>query len=105
MSLNDAIAVGFLAVSLLSLTVHSWALHKLRAGGVRGDFYRTVRARVGCAVLYCLVGANALWLHFVPLTASFATYAVIQLTWMHNSRIDVRHGRNPPRQPKHLHPR
>jgi hypothetical protein len=101
MSLADAIAVAFLSVSLLSLAVQSWALHKLRVGGIRGDFYRTVWCRVGCAVLYVLVGANALWLHLVTLQTSFVAYFLIQVTWIANSRLDVRHGHNPPHQPKH----
>lgn len=101
MSLADAIADAFLAVSLLSLAVQAWALHKLRVARIRGDFYRTAWCRVGCAVIYVLVGINALWFTWKTLQTSFIAFAVTQVTWQANAWLDVRHGRQPPHQPKH----
>lgn len=101
MSLAEAIAVAFLAVSGLSLIVQAWALHKLRVGRIRGGVFRTAWCRVGCAVVYVLVGVNALWEHWATLQVSLFAFLITQATWQVNAVIDVRHGYKPPHLPKH----
>jgi hypothetical protein len=101
MTLAEAIAIAFLAVSGISLLVQSWALHKLRVGRIRGGVYRTAWCRVWCAVLYVLVGTNALTLHLITLQTTFIAFALTQATWQANAWLDVRRGHHPPHIARH----
>lgn len=101
MSLDEAIAVAFLAVSVLSLAVQSWGLHRLRVGQVRGGVFRTVWFRVVCAVIYVLVGVNALWEHWVTLQVSLFAFFITQGIWVTNTVVDILHSHKPPHRPKH----
>ena len=101
MTLTQAISVAFLTVSLLSLAIQSWALHRLRIEHIRGGVFRTVWFRVICAVLYVLVGVNALWEHWVTLQISLLAFFITQAIWVTNTVVDVKHGRRPPYHPRH----
>lgn len=99
MSLAEAIAVAFLSVSVLSLGVQAWALHRLRMARIRGGVFRTAWCRVGCSVVYVLVGVNALWGHLATLQVSLFAFLITQGTWQINAVLDV-HSR-PPYKPRH----
>ncbi len=93
MSALNVISAAFLAISCLSLGVQVWALAHLlngRRGLVRTGLLRTSVCRVGCAVLYVVVGLNAWWFQWsVPIT-TFTVFALIQATWQANALADVR---------------
>ena len=98
MNAEQAITVAYLTVSVVSLLIQGWAMHRLRVDKAGRGLKRTVACRVGCSVLYVGVGVNALVWHWAVLQVTFAVYAATAVTWWVNSRMDVRRGR--PARPK-----
>lgn len=98
MTAQQIIILAYLAVSVASLVIHSWAMHRLRVDKAGRGLKRTVACRVGCSVLYVFVGSNALAVHWAVYDVTFAAYAATAVTWWVNSRQDVRRGR--PKKPR-----
>lgn len=93
MTVEQAITVSFLAVSLLSFGVQAWAFHRLNKHGQRDGTWRTAVCRVGCAVIYIVVGANAFVGHWATLQVTFVAFCITQATWQANAWLDVRQTR------------
>lgn len=101
MTAEQVVAWSFLAVSAFGLSVQLWALSRLwRARQVRG-LARTSACRAGCAVLYVLVGINALDFQWAVLQVTFVSFCVTQATWQINAWLDVRLEHSHHRRPRH----
>lgn len=97
MTSEQYIADAFLVVSVMSLLVQAWALHGLHRRRVRSGVWRTAMCRVGCAVIYVGVGANALVWHWATLQVTFVAFVITQLTWQANAWLDVHKAEKPAR--------
>lgn len=97
MSAEQAIKWGFLFVSLLGSAVQAWALTRLWRTPHHAGLARTSVCRVGCAVIYVLVGINALAVHWLVSDVAFLAFSVTQATWSINAMFDVRLGTYQPR--------
>jgi hypothetical protein len=92
MTLERFITVSFFVVSLVGLVVQAWALGRLWRADSRSGLWRTSACRVGCAVLYVLVGINAWALRWAVLQVTFVAFCLTQGTWQINAWLDVRLG-------------
>lgn len=90
MTAEDAITFAYLAVSALSLLVQARHLYRMRRARAGHGLARTAWCRVGCTVLYVLVGVNALAGHWAVIQCTFAVYATTAVTWWVNSILDDR---------------
>lgn len=98
-TVEEAVTVAFLVVSLLGFGVQGWALTRLwRTEHVPG-LVRTSACRVACSVLYVLVGLNAWCGHWAVLQVTFVAFCLTQATWQINAWMDVRLGRRRPLEP------
>lgn len=95
MTAEEAITFAYLAVSGLSLLVQARHLHRMREAKAGHGLTRTAWCRVGCSVLYVLVGVNALAVHWAVIQTTFAVYATTAVTWWINSILDDRLTRPP----------
>lgn len=102
MTAEDAITFAYLAVSALSLLVQARHLYRMRRARAGHGLARTAWCRVGCTVLYVLVGVNALAVGWAVIQSTFAVYATTAVTWWINSLLDDRLTR--PRRRRHRRP-
>lgn len=105
MTVQDAITVAFLVVSLVGLVVQVWALTRLWRTEPGPGLVRTSACRVACAVLYIVVGLNAWCPQWAVLQVTFVAFCLTQATWQINAVLDVRLGcrRRPRARPAHAY--
>lgn len=92
MSAEQTIKWAFLFVSLLGFTVQAWALTRLWRTPHHAGLARTSVCRVACAVIYIVVGINALAVHWAVSQVAFLAFSLTQATWLINAALDVRLG-------------
>ncbi len=91
MSIKDLIAWAFLTISIIGFTVQTWALrHIIGNGARRPGLVRTAGCRVAAAVLYLIIGINAVTWQWATLQVAFAGFFTTQATWQINALMDVR---------------
>ncbi|MDQ2739694.1 MAG: hypothetical protein M3Y35_13995 [Actinomycetota bacterium] len=90
MSIKDLIADAFLAISVVGFIVQTWALGHIRRGTQRPGLVRTAGCRVAAAVLYLIIGVNAVTWQWATLQVAFAGFFITQATWQINALMDVR---------------
>lgn len=89
MTADPFISWAFLLVSLVGVTAQGWALRRLWHAS-RVGLTRTAVCRVGCAVLYVMVGVNAAGIRWLVPDVSLAVFAVTVSVWIVNGWLDVR---------------
>lgn len=90
MSIEDLIAYAFLVISMAGFVVQTWALGHIRHGNNRPGLVRTAACRVAAAVLYVIIGINAVTWQWATLQVAFAGFFITQATWQINALMDVR---------------
>ncbi len=88
MTTEQVISVASLLVSLAGLALQGWALKRLK--GTTHQVVRTASCRVACAIIYVLVGTNALFFNWRTLAVAFIAFCITQATWQVNAWLDVR---------------
>jgi hypothetical protein len=88
--------IPFLLVSCVAALWQSWMCYQLIAprDAIRGTvisrgLIRTSACRIGAAMLYVLVGINALFVHWLDLQVAFGVFAATQLMWCINGFADI----------------
>lgn len=98
MNAERAIVFAYLTMSVVSLIWQGLALVRLvgdsdlrsRATAAYSGLRRTSICRVGAAIAYVLVSANALWPKFEVLIFTFVVLSLIQGVWQLNAWADLR---------------
>jgi hypothetical protein len=89
---EHAISIVYLAISLVSLCIHGWAVWSLWRAKAQKVLTRTTACRVVCSLLYIGVGVNALTRSWAVTNVSLTIFGLTQAIWDLNSWLDKRLG-------------